>query len=405
MQDESISPKKTLESPQKASIYFTKDNCGYDLVINSLQKAAEGDSIHIDSFVFTDKKLAALLAQKAQEKVTISLNICQSHGNEQTEKEIIDSLRKAGVLVTIINEHQKRMTGWLPQNLHQKSILWTFQKKVHSPTKKHEFRSWSGSRNFSHLAMRNQETMIYEPIDEQTFKKRKTEHMTMQVLDGIENSPSKKQIMYAHNPVLHATPTKPETYPSYKIDLCTSIAERIKNTDSSGSLYINCPIIDHPQTQAMIEQQAQAGALKILNVDQEMLKKEPNVRWLKKIAHCNVSVNVFNADHAYTFGRYLTQNHMKAIARIKSDGTPLVMITSANLTTKSNNDINNLTLYPNDHEMANNLIAEMQSIAKKSLPLDKALEEYQKNNTTQPADVQLQAVNTLKRKLNFNKII
>ncbi len=349
----------TLASPTKSTLFRSDQNgCEMPLLLNSLDKTKKGDSINAALFRLTHSPLANKLKRKALEGVNVTVNV--SGKDEKTVKKA-KTLKDSGARVLIFDDEKI--------DLHEKTIAWNYT----DANGEKQYRTRIGSQNFTYQAINggNLETVIYDQDPE-------LHASTITDLNKIAKHSkelSKQKVISPTSPLktignnaLVATPQKKTKISSFKFDLNKTLNERIKKADDE--LYINMFTID-PKNTAELVQAASRGALTQLNVDFTSLNNASVNRDLLKCAALGTKVYVFNHDHSQKFAeKYPLINHAKIMTRKNKDGSVLSMISTQNMTTSNNADINSQIFYPDDKQLAEQLKSAIIEFGDKSVPIE-----------------------------------
>lgn len=389
-------PRPPFESPKKTQLFFSnpENDGGFAYVKESLKKVGPGDTIFADLFVMTDPEITRIIAERKKAGAHVSINLCQTL--LRISQKSMNPLQKAEVNVNIFNPQgtaRKSLTDpskSLPQTLHKKTIGWTYTDPI---TGQIAYRLFYGSRNPTYMAQSsndkfsNEELTVYE-VNQESFAQAQATHAKIgllckeqQVSDDDEPTTPKKMLMdYSSKSPLKITPIKPMALETTETNICTSIAERIAKT--TGEIYLSMYALNDPTVMRACLTTAQRKLFKMLLVDQVSLKKPEQLEFLQKLSSYGVAVYVFNPDKAKRCGRCPVQNHEKAFVRFQNDGSSLVGVGETNLTIANNNDICGWRLYPNNMEMAQELLQHFTDIAQeKFVPLQKAIEMINEKQT------------------------
>lgn len=351
-----------MQSPIKPTLFRSDQNgCEMDLLLNSLEKTKKGDSINAALFRFTHSPMKNVLKRKAQEGVDVTVNV--SGKDEKTVKKA-KQLKESGARVLIFVDKS---------DLHEKTIAWNYTDQDGEK----QFRTRIGSQNATYQATNggNLETVIYDndpELYESTINDLNKIAQHSKELNSNKLPNPTSSLKTIGNAALIKTPQKKTKISSFKFDLNKSLNERIKNADDE--LYINMYTIDRKNTPELI-QAATRGALTQLNTDFTSITNPVVMRDLIRCAALGTKVCVYNPNQSQKFINYPLINHSKIMARKNKDGSVLSVISTQNMTTSNNADINSQIFYPDDKELAQQIKESIIKFGNKSVAIEKICDE------------------------------
>lgn len=369
-------------SPLQTTFYSSdkdvrgNENCGYDIVMRSLNELKKDDVCFGTFFRFTDDKLKNLLIEKAKNGVKIHLIISKKHDKQNNKShdksfEAAVECAKNGISTYSFNHDGTLLKESLryAMDLHSKSLSW----KRSLPNGEIKYRTWSGSRNATHQAKHNKENMIYSIDRAEYFDSAKEFHSLKKHSHKINDQgevEEKTLLQMSLGSERPPTPRIRHRLNSLAHDLVGTIVERIKNADNE--LHIAVYTIKDKDIQDALLQAANNQILKRLIVDHEIFKNNDQIHsFLRSLVKANVKVSVYNPYGTKKNYSYDLIAHEKLLVRIQKDGKKLLGVGSVNFTEMNNKDINHLTFYPNNEEMTKDALAFMDRIEKDSIPYEK----------------------------------
>ena len=310
--------------------------------INTISKAAEGDTLYITCSHLTDKRIKNLLMQ-TEATVTLILD------NTQRNKKAAEEITSANSKVTAY------MSEVLP--VHAKAIVKKRGRSVSidsSEVKKDQL--VFGSRNLSGHAYHNIEYVEIIKNDEvasDAIKSFQALLKTCRLLNGDKSPETKK--LTTQKEILPATPQKITFLDSLKHKLNQITADRFSGSKVRfATMNLTDPIIVNK-----IKEKSKEGNSFELVINNPSSEKQKQV--LDELADCtNVSTYIYNEGNTKKHGKMPNIMHDKFILREKDN---LVVALTGNATECNETEYNQVCLNPNySPESYKNLVAEFDSI-------------------------------------------
>ncbi len=332
-----------VRSPLKDTVLFNPHI--RPMILKTLQAAEKADlaEVAVDAFILSDTAIIDLLIKihaKNPQKVTVHV-----HESNANNKKTIQILESNGITVSKSKQHAKRII--IAYKDHQEE-LW-------------HRRILTGSYNASDRAQRNQEMMVLEKNDSPAHAAHRESHVggakriRKLNLDG-DTSDQK---------VVEQTPTKKTIIDNSTHDLHASIAPRIENTVAGDTLYFASMNYGDKILHKALLNAAKRGVLIHLLLDTDATT-EDNIKKLDKLNQNGANI-VFPTAKIQTKENQavLGKNgifHKKYLVRVRGTNI-LTYVSTANATAHAQEDFNVSTFYPNQDEMAQDIIAAHQKLA------------------------------------------
>lgn len=320
--------------------------------------------IGIDAFSLTHEKTINALKQAQLRGARVSVNL---DGTREENRKTALELCKGGISVALYNPNKKIKNGNHPTAFHKKSLIAERRKNGSS-----HYYVFQGSANFTNLSSYHQEMKCLTK-EQDAYLEAHAEHLDCATLCkpvtlGPDNqlllptasiSPRRPGVTNQRITVAK-TPRRNQTFSSRVINIISSIQKRIENVAAGDCVDVVTMTLDDKNFAQALAHNAQKGVTTRLFIDGQSLQKSESL--FDKLSEHGVRIFVFNSDQQEViFKTYPKLLHSKYVVRKSSK--PLVIVTSANLTQQSNNDINDCSFMPQDPELVDTFYEENNNLA------------------------------------------
>lgn len=330
-----------VRSPQKDTVLFNPDIRPTILKVLNAAHQADQAEVAVDSFILSDKAIIDLLIKihhKNPKAVTVHLHESNAHN-----KKAIADLEAQGITVDKSQQHAKRISIAFKQDNEN---FW-------------HRRTLTGSYNLSQRAQKNQEMMVLEANDSPAHAAHKESHVqgTKRVRKLAIDTESDK--------VVTQTPDKKTIIDNSTHDLHASLAPRIDNTGAGDTIYFASMNYGDDVLHTALLNAAKRGVMIHLLLDTDATTQE-NLKKLDELDQHKVQIvlptaKIQTKGNETLLGKTGIQ-HQKCLVRVRGADS-FTYISTANATAHAKDDFNVSIFYPNQDEMAQDIITKYQQLA------------------------------------------
>jgi phosphatidylserine/phosphatidylglycerophosphate/cardiolipin synthase-like enzyme len=293
----------------------------------------QGKFIFVDSYVFTNAKIAATLIAAQERGALVQIN----HGRHPSSRSVITDLESGQISCNKLPDlHMKRIliSEYDPRTLCDEQVAQLGDTQV-----------FDMSANLTYNAYRNGEIVVQTSHDQRYFMDHYRDHVA--VTSYAQKTPPHSPIKQ----VLQATPAKRTVLNTSQWHLNASKALRIKKLLQSANknrvLYISSMNWDNQDITDAVKQVHEDGVQVKVIINGTALKSGKDQ--LDTLHKAGVPIYVFDP-HQKTW----QSQHTKIILRIDGDESLLIQST-ANLTAQGDHEINVDCYHPQDQALVDNI--------------------------------------------------